>query len=143
MLQDLFAVLELLLGLTQPLATLFQLRQFEGADLIGVEQALLLTSECCMLALEPFEFALGVSQLRAILLLLLPEVPNKELWLLQESTQMIPDHWFNVRLADAAEVAALLWRFDTAAFGTLIAPAGDPGVAAQAASTVATDEQPL
>lgn len=82
-LERVLSVLKLLLRLAQALSTLFQLGQFEGPDLIGVEQALLLTRKRGPLALETLEFALGVGQLRTIALLLLPEVPDEDLWLLQ------------------------------------------------------------
>ena len=82
-LQRLLPLLELLLGLTQPLATPFQLVQLEGTDLIGIEQALVLSRERRSLALQALEFALGVSYVGAIAPLLLPQIAHQHLRLLQ------------------------------------------------------------
>ncbi|HEX2141264.1 MAG TPA: hypothetical protein VHK28_03155 [Candidatus Limnocylindria bacterium] len=125
----------------QPLAAHRQLVQLQHPGLIGVDEALVLSPQCRLLPLNTLQFLLGIAQGWAIPRLLLAQVGHDELWLAEQGPDMLPDHRLDIALADGPQVAAPLRRLAAAPPRAFVAPAGHPGVPAQAPPTGAADEQ--
>ena len=87
------------------------------------------------------QLPLGVGERRPVARLLLAQVGQEERPADSAGPDLLPDDRLDVALADAASLAAALGRLAAAPPRALVAPAGDPGVSAEAPPAGAADEQ--